>query len=287
MAAAALVAAVAIAIAGCGAWPGPMAAAHLSGTAPSKDCPMPDTRFDCDFQRRIAAVQDYLATRPGTTGVVLHDLQTGAVWHNDHAADQTWTASTIKLAMVVDLLTRDRGVEITLTADDRALIHAMLHSSDNDAADTLWHRYAGEDHMSFNDNFARYGMTGLEPEKGYTDFYPYWGFQKCTADDLDRLIQYVLTELPADDRAYVVDEMRTVAQNQQWGVWGAGPAAEPGNKNGWSEEDTGWVMNTVGFAGPNERYTLAAMNNLAGKGDYDTGRETVTHVAELLFAGRF
>lgn len=259
----------------------------MSGTAPTEDCPLPDTGFDCDFQRRIAAVQDYLATRPGTTGVVLHDQQTGAVWHNDHAADPTWTASTIKLAMVVDLLTRDHEGEITLTDDDRALIQAMLHSSDDDAADTLWYRYAGEDHMSFNDNFAQYGMTSLEPQKGYTDFYPYWGFQKCTPEDLDRLIHYVLTDLPEPDRAYILGEMRTVATNQQWGVWGAGPAATPGNKNGWSEEDTGWVMNTVGFAGPGERYTLAEMNNLSGEGDYDTGRETVTHVAELLFAGRF
>jgi hypothetical protein len=78
-----------------------------------------------------------------------------------------------------------------------------------------------------------------------------------------------------------------VASNQQWGVWGAGPAAQPGNKDGWSEEEGGWVMNTVGFVGPDQRYTLAAMNNLSGEGGYDEGRETVTHVSELLFAGRF
>jgi hypothetical protein len=286
MAAAALVAAAAIAVAGCGATPAPVAAAHTPAAA-SKDCPLPEVGFDCDFQRRIAAVQDYLATRPGTTGVVLHDQQTGAVWHNDHATDPTWTASTIKLAMVVDLLTRDHKGEITLTDDDRALIQAMLHSSDDDAADTLWYRYAGDDHMTFNENFAQYGLTSLEPQKGYTDFYPYWGFQKCTPEDLDRLIHYVLTDLPEPDRAYLLGEMRAVAPNQQWGVWGAGPAAAPGNKNGWSEEDTGWVMNSIGFVGPGERYTLAEMNNLAGEGDYDAGRETVTHVAELLFAGRF
>lgn len=259
-----------------------MAAARM----PAADCPLPDTGFDCDFQQRITAVQTYLAERPGTTGVVLHDLRTGAVWHNDHADDPTWTASTIKLAMVVDLFTRDRAGEITLTDDDRDLIKSMLHSSDDDAADTLWYRYAGDDHMAFNDNFPDYGLTSLLPQKGYTDFYPYWGFQKCTPEDLDRLISYVLTDLPAQDRAYILGEMRAVAGNQQWGVWAAGPAAKPGNKNGWSEEDTGWVMNSVGFVGPGERYTLAEMNNLRGEGDYDTGRETVSHVAELLFKGR-
>lgn len=256
-------------------------------TTTTTGCPQPAAGFDCDFQSRITAVQSYLASRPGTTGIVLHDMQTGAVWENDHAKDATWTASTIKLAMVVDLFTRDRAGEITLTAEDRSLIAAMLHSSDDDAADTLWFRYAGGDHLAFNNAFPKYGMTSLKPQKGYTKYYPYWGFQKCTPEDLDRLIHYVLTDLPAEDRTYILGELRDVAPNQQWGVWGAGPAAQPGNKDGWSEEDGGWVMNTVGFVGPDQRYTLAAMNNLSGEGGYDEGRETVTHVAELLFAGRF
>lgn len=57
-----------------------------------------------------------------------------------------WTASTIKLAMVVDLFTRQRAAEIALTSADRDLIAAMLHSSDDDAADALWTRFGGADH---------------------------------------------------------------------------------------------------------------------------------------------
>jgi hypothetical protein len=308
--AAAIIAAAAIGIAGCGSPPTHVAATRLSDrgsttpppappptTAPStssaappppaEDCPLPDAGFDCDFQRRFVAVQAYLDNRPGTAGVVLHDMKTGAVWHNSHSADLTWTASTIKLAMVVDLFNRNRTGEIALTADDRALIQSMLHSSDDNAADTLWFRYAGDDHMTYNNNFPAYGMTSLKPQKGYTNYYPYWGFQKCTPEDLDRLIHYVLTDLPPDERDYILGELRTVDPNQQWGVWGAGPAASPGNKDGWSEEEGGWVMNTVGFVGEDERYTLAVMNNLHGEAGYDAGRETDTHIAELLFAGRY
>lgn len=308
MAAVAFIAAAAIGVSGCstpapsaGASPHPLSAPSTSGSgpasapaqppsspaSPTQQCAQPVPGFDCDFQSRIAAVQSYLADRPGTTGVVLHDMQTGAVWENDHAADPTWTASTIKLAMVVDLFTRQGAGEIRLSNEDRGLIKAMLHSSDDDAADTLWFRYAGGDHMTFNDNFPRYGMTSVKPQRGYTKFYPYWGFQKCTPEDLDHLIHYVLTDLPADVRGYILGEMTTVDPDQQWGVWGAGPAAHPGNKNGWSEEDGGWVMNTVGFVGPGQRFTLAVMNNLRGEGGYDTGRETVTHVSQLLFTGRF
>ncbi|HET9138730.1 tat pathway signal sequence [Actinophytocola sp.] len=253
---------------------------------PAAECPLPKSGFDCDFQRRFASATAYVAKRPGTVGIVLRDRQTGAVWRNDHAGDLTWTASTIKLAMTVDLLLRDKSGAITLSAADRGLIQAMLHSSDDNAADTLWFQYAGADHLAYNNAFPGYGMTSLAPQRGFTEFYPYWGFQKCTADDLDRLVNYVLGRLPADLRNYIVGQMRGVAPNQQWGVWAAGPAAAPGNKNGWSSEQGGWVMNTVGFAGPGERYTLAVMNNLRGKGGYDAGKATVSEVARIILAGR-
>lgn len=251
------------------------------------DCPYPDSGFDCDFQHRFAAAQAYVAKRPGTVGIVVRDRQTGAVWRNDHADDSTWTASTIKLAMVVDLFTRHRAGAISLSAGDRKLIDAMLHSSDDDAATALWTKYSGADHKEFNAAFPRYGLTSVKAIPGFSKVFPYWGFQKCTASDLDRLMSYVLTKLPAADRTAIVDRMRAVATNQQWGVWGAGKAARPGTKAGWSEEEGGWVMNSVGFVGPGERYTLAIMNNLRGKGGYDEGKATDTEVARLIFAGRF
>lgn len=262
--------------------PAPEAA---TGASASGSCP--DTGFDCDFQDRFAKVEEYVKTRPGTVGIVVRDRQTGAVWRNDHSADLVWTASTIKLAMVVDLFRRDREGAIELTDGDRDLVQAMLHSSDDNAADELWRRYSGEDHRAFNDSFASYGLTSLAPQEGYSSTFPYWGFQKCTTEDLDRLMSHVLTAVPAEDRALLVKEMRGVGPEQQWGVWGAGPAATPGTKDGWSEEDTGWVVNSVGFVGPDERYTLAVMNDLHRQGGYQEGRDTDTEIAELLFSGRF
>ena len=265
----------------------PSTAAVTTPTPTAAACPLPGTGFDCDFQRRIAVVQTYLRTRPGTVGIVLRDRQTGAVWRNQYVDTMVWTASTIKLAMIVDLFTRDRAGLISLTATDRTEIQEMLHTSDDDAADALWFRYAGADHLTYNDRFPAYGMTSLQPQKGFTNYYPYWGFQKCTPADLDRLIQYVLTRLDPADRAYIVDQLQHVAPVQQWGVWGAGTAAAPGNKDGWSLEQGGWVINSVGFAGPGQRYTLAMMNSLNGQGGYDEGTATLSRVAHTLFAGRF
>lgn len=251
----------------------------------SADCAASASTADCSLQSRIAAADAYLATRPGSIGYVLRDRATGAAYRNAHAGEMVWTASTIKLAMVVDLLTRASAGAITLTDADRSQMAAMMHSSDDDATDALWSRYGGADHTTYNANFPRYGMTDLQPQRGFSSIYPYWGFQKTTADDLDRLMNYVLTRLPPAQTAAIVHEMQNVDPNQQWGVWGAGPAMAPGNKDGWSSEQGGWVTNSVGFAGSGQRYTLAIMNALGGAGGYDDGVQTTTRLAQILLAG--
>jgi beta-lactamase class A len=249
------------------------------------DCSPGPTASDCDLESRVAAADAYLATRPGSVGYVLRDRKTGATYRNSHAGELIWTASTIKLAMVVDLLTRQRAGTVTLSDSDRSLMAAMMHSSDDDAADALWARHGGSDHRAFNADFPRFGMTDLQPQRGFSSTFPYWGFQKSTANDLDRLINYVLTDLDPAETAGIVDQMQHVAPNQMWGVWGAGPAMAPGTKDGWSLEQGGWVVNSVGFAGPGQRYTLAVMNSLGSAGGYDDGVATTTRLSQVLLAG--
>jgi hypothetical protein len=66
----------------------------------------------------------------------------------------------------------------------------MLHSSDDDAATTLWKRYGAEDYAT---RFPSYGMTDMK----FTAEHPRtWGWILTTANDLDRLMNYVLTKLP-------------------------------------------------------------------------------------------
>lgn len=240
------------------------------------------TGSGCDLATRISAANAYLAGRPGVVGYVLRDRTAGLRYRNDNAGAAIWTASTIKLAMVVDLLTRERAGKLRLSGQDRQLMQAMLRDSDNDAADTLWERYGGDDHRAFNANFPRYGMTSLAPQPGFGDVFPYWGFQKGAADDFDRLLNFMLTQMNAADSAAIVAEMQRVSGAQQWGVWGAGPAMAPGVKNGWSPEQGGWVVNTVGFAGPGQRFTLVVFNALGGAGDYDDGVATTTGLSRIL-----
>lgn len=240
--------------------------------------------FDKELQRRIVTAQAYVKSRPGVVGIVIHDRKTGAVWRNANSQTHIWGCSIPKLAMVVDLLLRNDSGAIRLTPEDRSLMHMMLHSSDNDAATTLWMRYGAEDYAT---RFPSYGMTDMK----FTAEHPHtWGWILTTADDLDRLMNYVLNKLPVVHRDYIVREMRTVDSNQQWGVWGAGDTASPGNKNGWADDndDGSWITNSVGFVGPNERFTVSIMNNTNVIMDgFDVGRETTTKISSILFEGYF
>ena len=137
-----------------------------------------------------------------------------------------------------------------------------------------------------NANLVRYGMPNVRPQPGFGDVFRYWGFQKGTADDFDGLMNYVLTGLTATDATAVAAEMQRVDGQQQWGVWGAGAALAPGNKNGWSQEQGGSVVNTVGFAGLRQRYTLAIMNAVGDQGGCDDGVATTTQLSRILLAPR-
>ncbi|MCE7006004.1 class A beta-lactamase-related serine hydrolase [Kibdelosporangium philippinense] len=240
--------------------------------------------FEPKLLSRILHANAYAATRPGFAGIVVRDRKTGAVWRNRHSDTLIWACSTPKLAMVVDLLLRDDAGAISLTAEDRHLMHLMLNTSDNDAAHTLWRRYGGED---FATRFPSYGMTDMR----FTDEHPHhWGWILTTANDLDRLMNFILAKMPAAHRDYIVNEMRTVDPNQQWGVWGAGAAAQPGNKNGWSDDndDGSWLTNSVGFVGPDARYTLSIMNNTqVVDNGFDVGRKTTTEISRIMFNGYF
>jgi hypothetical protein len=102
---------------------------------------------------------------------------------------------------------------------------------------------------------------------------------------------YILDFLDPADRKSIVDRMRSVGGEQQWGVWGAGPVLQPGVKDGWDYDaekgsDTyRWVLSTVGFVGPDERYIVAAMydmlpSDLDGLGP---GVHTITDLIATVF----
>ena len=181
---------------------------------------------------------------PGSIGIVIYDRKNGATWQNVNADVAYPAASTMKLAMMTDILLRSDAGSISLTSADRQAMFEALYTSNDDDANYLWDKY--ED-GSFLNRIRAFGMGDAR----FTSSVPNWGFMYCTAQDLDNLINYVLKQTPANVRDYLVYRLQHVsALDQQWGVWGAGPENHPGNKDGWEQDGNLWITNTVGFAGP-------------------------------------
>ena len=231
----------------------PPAALFLTPSASSSSAAPPSLHFG-----EAAA---FLARQPGFLGIVVRDRRTNAVWRSGATDHLTWAASTVKLAMVVSLLEQARVGQVTLDAKARQQIADVLNWSSDDAADALWNRYEGEKMVP---RFTgKYGMAKLAFQAGFPHR---WGHMKCTPDDLLALMGYIADKALPEDRTFLIDSMRSVGPVQRWGVWGAGPDQRPGNKDGWSVEPDGgsrhWVADSVGFAGPDERYLVAVMYHL-------------------------
>lgn len=219
--------------------------------------------WGCGNGAALTAAAALVAKQPGHLNVVVKDRLTGQVWQAGESDYKIWASSTPKLALATALLEEDRAKTITLSSTDRSNISAMLHVSDNNAATNLWNKYAKADPDAMMARFNTvYGMAGAY----YADpnvAHHHWGFVKCTASDLAALMSYILDQLDVTDRTYILGQMQAVGTVQHWGVWAAGGTLKPGVKDGWSPElDNGkchWNTSTVGFAGKDQRYIVAAM----------------------------
>jgi hypothetical protein len=252
-----------------------------SGGGPVDTC----VPWGCEQQARFVAAATFVKAQKGHLAILVKDRVSGAVWQAGESGLRTWAGSTPKLALGVTLLERARAGTITLDRNDTARLDAMLHVSDNEAADGLWNKYADSTAVMTRWQ-STYGMANAS----YVDGWPKrWGFVKLSAQDLVNLMLYVLEKADPADRSALVDRMRTVGGPQQWGVWGAGPQLHPGVKDGWDycveKGDTvyRWVTSTVGFAGAEERYVVAALYDQAPEQDLADGVHGLTDLVATVF----
>jgi hypothetical protein len=147
-------------------------------------------------------------------GVVLRDRSTDAVWENSGAHTPIYMASTSKLAMAVTLLMQDQAGVIHLSSKDWSVLHDMLHVSSDTAADTLWFRFGARFYTSY---FPRIGLASARYVSAPGITPPYWGEMLCSAADLSHVIGYVLDDMPAPLRRYLVTTLSHVATDQHFG----------------------------------------------------------------------
>ncbi len=154
-------------------------------------------------------------------------------------------ASTVKVDILVATYLRARDARRDLTASEKKLASAMIRSSDNAAASTLF-RAAGRA-AGLTKTYQRMGMTATTAASA-------WGLTKTTAGDrlivLDALARGG-GALSAADGSEILALMRSVAADQRWGIGGVDQAGETvAVKNGWLPRDNQagrWIVSTSGL----------------------------------------
>jgi hypothetical protein len=251
-------------------------------TGPTATPAPPDNPVDPAQQARFQAAAQIVAKTKGHLSVIVHDRTSGTDWRAGEVDRPTWAASTVKLAMAANLLERARSGEVKLDTAARKDIAGMLDTSSDAAADALWNRYGGDAFVPWFQQ--QYAMINLQFPAAVAHR---WNHLKCTPDDLIHLMSFVFDRADPADRDYLTAAMRRAGANQHWGVWAAGGANQPGMKNGWSLETDDnvrhWVTHSVGFAGPDARYTIAIMFDQPAGGTIGAGVHTVSDVIATVF----
>lgn len=175
--------------------------------------------------------------------VVVSDLDTGQSAAYGAQDFHFATASIVKVDILATLLLQESG---RLTDRQRSLASAMIRSSSNGAASTLWRQIGQAQGLAVAN--AQLGLTATVGGKGGR-----WGETTTTAADQLQLLRTVFTDqspLDADSRTYIQSLMGGVVADQDWGV-SAADSREGSDyqvKNGWLPwlQGRGWAINSIG-----------------------------------------
>jgi len=240
-----------------------------------------DIAADPAQRQRFDAATALVAKANGAISIAVRDRQSGAEWRAGDTTAPIWTAQTIKLAMATNLLERNRNGEIKLDTAARTQIAQMLDGGSDTATDALWKKFGGDGFVVWFQQ--QYGMTGLN----FADGTHNWSTLKGTADDLLKLVSYVLERADQGDRDYLTAELRKAGDSQHWGVWAAGIDQKPGTLSGWTTVTDNaakhLVTRSIGFAGPDAQYAIAVTGEVPADGKLADNVQAVSDVVATIF----
>lgn len=229
-----------------------------------------------------AALTNYLRSRVGTVGLLLHDHHTGReVAYNTFRNE---TLSTIKVLVLVTLLRRSQERGVALTSTQRTLASRMIRYSDNAATDSL---IAQVGRTSILRVAREVGMSSTAVQTGSYGA-SWWGYSTTVPSDLVRVLRSIVLPtgyLTTTSRTYARDLMATVTASQRWGVCDPPlpTSVFTAVKNGWGPRTGGYRVNSLGYVHGNGRwYSLAILSRSPNGFTY--GRATVNAVSTLVYS---
>jgi hypothetical protein len=212
---------------------------------------------------------------PGTEiGLVVYDRLTEAVLTSAHADQQFYTASVVKLLIVIQVL-RGAGWEVP-TGSEREDLVAMLSRSADGIASRLWGAYGGP--AIITEVAALVELSGTSPPRSPGR----WELTRMSPRDVFSVYEYIDNEMPRDAREFVLTALANASNlavdgfDQFFGIPRALPDTEWAIKQGWMRIDNGLVLNTTGIVGSDQRYVVALLTQQPGGTRFEDGHAAVT-----------
>jgi beta-lactamase class A len=225
-----------------------------------------------------AGLATYLANLGPRVGVAVTDVTRG-VSYTYNAGHAYVSASSMKVPIMLTLLSQHEEQRRRLTAGERSLLTTMIENSDNASASAL---YAAIGYQAGITAFMRQiGLSGLRPASPVRG----WGWSMITPRTMAALLQRLKagTILTAKNRALALGLMEHVQASQQWGVGDTRPAgATVALKDGWTLGPDGlWVANSSGIVTAGDEVYVIAVYTKANR-TVAEGKRIVSHVCEVI-----
>ncbi|MFV0494667.1 hypothetical protein [Mycobacterium sp.] len=234
-------------------------------------------------RERVGKATGAAAVRGASLAVAIMDRATHRLITNGNDQIIT-TASVAKLFIADDLLFKESQGRTVLTKQDRRALHAMLRSSDDNAAAWFWARNGGD--AIITRVAKRYGLKSTTPPGDGQ----WWNTITSTTD----LIHYYESlldgtgGLPADRASLILSDLaKSTATGadgypQRFGI-PEGLYAEPvAVKQGWMCcIGPAWMHLSTGVIGADRRYIMV-IESLQSS-DEATARKTITRAVKTIF----
>ncbi|TWF94012.1 serine hydrolase [Saccharopolyspora dendranthemae] len=221
----------------------------------------------------VAAADQQATDQDNPLGIAVLDRATGEFAVGEHGQQPMYSASLSKVVVAVELLERHR-----VTPQDRFDLRRALGPSDDEAMNALWERYGGPSLITSAAARMHLQHTRAPGDQGR------WGDTVTTARDMAAVFQHLLSQMPSDDRDFVLDALHAApgqaadGVNQKFGLMALNAHAV---KNGWMccQQGKVWV-HSAGVVDPDRhRYVVALLSSQPSDVGYGKAVADITEVS--------
>ncbi len=232
----------------------------------------------------VAAVDALAAGMPGVQlAVAVFDRERGEFVLGRGAADPMYSASLVKIILVVDMLQGQGNGGPPLGPREIELIRRVLGPSDDQAMNQLWVRFDGIGAVQRVS--GQLGMTATRPPADGSQ----WAETVVSAADVVILYRHVLAGMPAADRHLIMSSIRAAPPvaadgfDQVFGLLGTGDRATVVAKQGWMCcHNRRFTLHSAGLLGAERRYVVALLSTQPRGLGWEDARDNLTAAAGAL-----